>query len=142
MTLSPFVLDGYDIILRILRILKDEKLMFPKEKLLLAVKILGRFFAFHKKKEEYAIARKKERKKREKKKGEKKKGDKFLTRTLIILPMLRLAGSATSFSLVAAFIPTTLLGGGSNRQPSCHRPSGLSLRNQTAKNHTFKMQQY
>ena len=71
-----------------------------------------------------------------------KKGGTFLTRTLIILPMLRLAGSATSFSLVAAFIPTTLLGGGSNRQPSCHRPSGLSLRNQTAKNHTFKMQQY
>ena len=70
MILSPFVLDGYDIILRILRILKDEKLMFPKEKLLLAVKILGRFFAFHKKKEEYAIARKKERKKERKKKRE------------------------------------------------------------------------
>ena len=29
---------------------------------------------------------------------------KTLTRTLIILPMLRLAGSATSFSLVAAFM--------------------------------------
>ena len=56
--------DGYDIISPILRILKDEKLMFPKENLLLAVKILGRFFAFHKKKEEYAIARKKERKKK------------------------------------------------------------------------------
>ena len=63
MTLSPFVFEGYDIISPILRILKDEKLMFPKENLLLAVKILGRFFAFHKKKEEYAIARKKERNK-------------------------------------------------------------------------------
>ena len=78
MTLSPFVLDGYNIILRIQcllyiytdPILKDEKLMFPKEKLLLAVKILGWFFASPKKKEEYAIARKKERKKERKKKRE------------------------------------------------------------------------
>ena len=57
---------GDDIISPILRILKDEKLMFSNENLLLAVKILGRFFAFHIKKEEYAIARKKVRKKREK----------------------------------------------------------------------------
>ena len=71
MTLSPFVFEGYDIISPILRILKDEKLMFPKENLLLAVKILGWFFASPKKKEEYAIARKKERKKEKSKKERK-----------------------------------------------------------------------
>ena len=102
--------------------------MFPKEKKpAFAVKIFGQFLGSPNNKKKECVQSQ-----------ERKKGDKFLTRTLIIVPMLRLAGSATSFSLLAAFIPTTLLGGGSNRQPSC---SGLSLRNQTVKNHTFRMQQ-
>ena len=70
-------------------ILKDQKSLLTKDKKpAIAAKISGLFL----------VSRKRELKIRC------KKGGTFLTRTLIILPMLRLAGSATSFWVVAAFM--------------------------------------